>query len=140
MTVMCFLDTNILLYAAKKTRTDAAKREQAAEIIAASDFGISTQVLQEFYVNVTRKGAPPMSAAVALEWIEQLAHYPCAITDHKLIKIAIEKSERFQISYWDSAVLVAAETLDAPIIYTENLNHEQHYGSVQVINPFSHMN
>ena len=42
----------------------------------------------------------------------------------------------FRISYWDAALIAAAERLDAPILYTEDLNHDQLYGSVRVVNPF----
>ncbi len=45
-------------------------------------------------------------------------------------------SERYKISYWDGAILAAAEQLGAPILYTEDLNDGQTYGSVTVINPF----
>jgi predicted nucleic acid-binding protein len=45
-------------------------------------------------------------------------------------------SERFGINYWDAAILAAAERLKAPIVYTEDLNHDQLYGPVRVVNPF----
>jgi predicted nucleic acid-binding protein len=48
----------------------------------------------------------------------------------------IAYSRRYQISYWDGAILAAAERLNAPILYTEDLNHDQTYGSVRVVNPF----
>ncbi|MGA2289630.1 hypothetical protein [Bradyrhizobium sp.] len=55
MTVDCFLDTNVLFYAAMARFTAPAKYERARWIIAETDFGLSGQVLQEFFVNVTRK-------------------------------------------------------------------------------------
>ena len=53
-----------------------------------------------------------------------------------LIKVAIEISWRYRISYWDGAILAAAERLGAEVLYTEDLNHGQAYGTVRVINPF----
>jgi predicted nucleic acid-binding protein len=54
-----------------------------------------------------------------LDWIEQLIVFPCQIIDHRLVRIAIEKSERFGISYWDAAILAAAEALGAETVYSE---------------------
>ncbi len=48
----------------------------------------------------------------------------------------IEASIRHEISYWDGAIIAAAESLGASILYTEDLNHGQHYGSVRAVNPF----
>jgi predicted nucleic acid-binding protein len=53
-----------------------------------------------------------------------------------LIEIAIELSWRYRISYWDGAILAAAERLGAEIVYTEDLSHGQTYGPVRVVNPF----
>ena len=98
MTASVFLDTNVLVYAAVGTGKDAPKRKRALELIESEDFGTSAQVLQEFFVTVVKKAARPLSAAVALEWIEQLASFPCQTIDHQLVRIAIEQSERFGIS------------------------------------------
>jgi predicted nucleic acid-binding protein len=136
MTVECVLDTNVLLYAVSNAQEDAAKRTRVLELIALADFGVSTQVLQEFYVNATRKIRVKLSPSKALEWIEQLAEQPCMITDATLVKRAIELSVTYQVSYWDGAIIAAAEALGASTVYTEDLNHGQQYGSVRVINPF----
>jgi predicted nucleic acid-binding protein len=136
MTVAAFLDTNILIYAASRLKTDARKRRRAVELIATTEFGISAQVLAEFYVTVTRKGAPPMSALTALEWIEQLEIQPCVAVDATIVKRGIEHSATHGISYWDGAIVAAAEALGAPILYSEDLNHGQVYGAVRVVNPF----
>lgn len=62
-------------------------------------------------MTVVRKASRPLSALQALEWIEQLAAFPCQTIDHQLVRIAIGRSERFAISYWDAAILAAAEAL-----------------------------
>ena len=105
-------------------------------MIESADFATSAQVLQEFFVTVVRKAARPLSAEQALDWIEQLIVFPCQIIDHRLVRIAIEKSERFGISYWDAAILAAAEALGAETVYSEDLNAGQRYGQVRVVNPF----
>jgi len=119
------------------TGRDERKRKRALELIALEDFGTSAQVLQEFYVTVVRKAARPLSAAKALEWVEQWLAFPSQAIDHQLVRIAIEHSVRYGISYWDAAILAAAEALGAHTVFSEDLNDGQHYGRVRVVNPFS---
>ncbi len=136
MSVEAFLDTNILVYAAAGGEGEDVKRRQALRLIADYNFGLSAQVLQEFYVTVVRKIDEPLHPADALEWIEQLEAFPCQPIEPSLIKIGVEISQRYQISYWDGAVIAAAEALGAETLFTEDLSHDQKYGSVRVVNPF----
>jgi len=137
MNARVFFDTNVLVYAAVGAGKEEAKRKRALALIESEDFGTSAQVLQEFFVTVVRKASRPLSAAQALEWIEQWVAFPCQRIDHQLVRIAIEQSERFAISYWDAAILAAAEALGAHTVYSEDLNDGQQYGRVRVVNPFS---
>jgi predicted nucleic acid-binding protein len=137
MTAEVFFDTNVLVYAALGTGKDEYKRKRALELIESEDFGTSAQVLQEFFVTVVKKASRPLSAVQALEWIEQWTAFPCQAIDHQLVRVAIEKSERHGISYWDAAILAAAEALGAHTVYCEDLNDGQQYGRVRVVNPFS---
>lgn len=73
----------------------------------------------------------------ALEWIEQWLAFPCQPIDDRLVRIAIEESERSRISYWDAAILAAADSLGATTVYSEDLSHGQSYGAVRVVNPFA---
>jgi predicted nucleic acid-binding protein len=75
---------------------------------------------------------PSEAAAIVLE----LADRPCVVLDLGILHSAIELSQRFKIDYWDAAIIAAAQRLEAPILYTEDLNHGQLYGSVRVVNPF----
>jgi predicted nucleic acid-binding protein len=136
MSVDVFFDTNVLIYAAAGRGKDEVKRQRALELTQSEKFGTSAQVLQEFYVVVTTKIAGRLTAAAALEWIEQWAEFPCQPIDHQLVRIAIELSHRYRISYWDATILAAAEALGAGTVYSEDLNHGQRYGAVNVINPF----
>lgn len=136
MSVECFLDTNILVYAVSSSREDAAKKTKALDLIQTADFGISTQVLQEFYVTVTRKIQKPLAPETAVALLEEYRLFPTAYTDYPLILSAIEHSLRHGISYWDGAIVAAAEALEASVVYTEDLSHGQRYGATWVINPF----
>ncbi len=132
----CFLDTNILFYAAMGRFSDPAKYERARFIIAETHFCVSGQVLQEFFVNVTRKTSAPLSTEAAIAWLDTIHGCPCAAIDHEIVVNAARIAKRYMTSYWDAALIAAAERQSAPILYTEDLNHDQSYGSVRVINPF----
>jgi len=93
-------------------------------------------VLAEFYVNVTRKVHLRLLPAQIDEWFELLGRYPIAAVDAMLVQRGILFARRYRIDYFDAALVAAAERLEAPILYTEDLNHGQLYGSVRVMNPF----
>lgn len=132
----CFLDTNVLIYAATGRQDDPLKFRVAAQLVQNELFGISGQVLAEFYVNVVTKPAVPLSPSEAARWIDLLCNYPVAAVDDVLVRQGVAYAQKFRIRYWDAAIIAAAERLEAPILYTEDLNHGQLYGSVRVINPF----
>jgi len=138
MAVDAFLDTNVLVYSVSQLREDRGKRDRA-EALLKLPFGISAQILQEFYVTVTRKIKKPLTPDVALEWVEQLEQQPCVPVDAILVKNGIVMAERYNISYWDGAIIAAAEALGAQTLFTEDLNHGQMYGSVRIENPFRHI-
>jgi predicted nucleic acid-binding protein len=136
MSVECFLDTNILVYAVSSAEDEKAKSARALALVQQSDFGLSAQVLQEFYVTVTRKMRKPLKPELAVALMDEYRVFPMVATDYPLIVAAVELSLRFGISYWDGAILAAAQAIEAPVLYTEDLNHGQQYGSVRVVNPF----
>lgn len=136
MSARAFLDTNILVYAAAGSNDEEAKQRRAFELIESEDFGTSAQVLQEFFVTVVKKSAHRLSVAEAMEWIEQLVAFPCQAVDHRLVQLGIERAQRYRLSYWDGAIIAAAEALGTDTIYSEDLNHGQRYGNVRVVNPF----
>ena len=136
MSVECLLDTNVLVYAVSALEEDAEKKARALQLIGSTEFGLSTQILQEFYVTVTHKIRKPLPADLAVAMLDQYRHFPTAHTDYPLVLTAIDYSLRYKISYWDGAILAAAEALEAKVVYTEDLAHGQSYGPVQVLNPF----
>ena len=136
MTPEYFLDTNVVLYAAAGARHEPRKAPKALELIARGPFGTSGQVLAEFYFNATERAKVPLLPLMALEWVERLSLQPCAAIDSTLVRNGIAISARYRISYWDGAIVAAAETLGIQTLYSEDLNHGQLYGSVRAINPF----
>jgi predicted nucleic acid-binding protein len=68
--------------------------------------------------------------------MEQLDGRPCISVDPDLVKLAAAISIRYRISYWDGAILAAAEALAAEVVYSEDLQHNQTFRAVRVENPF----
>ena len=138
MRIECFLDTNVLIYAAMGRLDEPRKFDVASALVDSKDFGLSGQVLAEFCVNAMaqRKGRTPLTETELDLWMGLLGDYPIQPVDAGLVQTGLAYSRRFRISYWDAALIAAAERLDAPILYTEDLNHNQLYGSVRVVNPF----
>ena len=136
MSVDCFLDTNVLGYAFSNLPADAPKRASAEKIMLQHRYGISVQVLQELYVVLTRKAQIQMPATHAQTVIMNFQGTPCVVLDSALVLAGIAISIRYQTSYWDGAIIAAAERLHAPVLYSEDLADGQRYGAVTVVNPF----
>ena len=134
---MRFVDTNILIYAISPDPTEAAKQRIALEILVAEELTVSVQVLQEFYYQTTRESRrDAISHGNALAFIESIGHIRVQDLTLEVFRKGVSISHRFLISYWDGAILAAAKVAGCIEIYSEDLNHEQDYGGILVINPF----
>ena len=129
-----FLDTNILLYCLDRSNED--KRQIAISLVRrhVADIAISVQVLQEFYVNATRKlGLTPSDAR---SQVELWSNRRVTQISSKLVLSAIDSSERYRISFWDALIVESAVLADANILYTEDLSQGQVIRGVKIVNPF----
>lgn len=134
---MRFVDTNVLLYAATGAGVERAKAEIATDIMSGSDLVFSVQVLQEFFVQATRATRPDrVTAERAQEVVMSLLRFPTAVITPQLMMGAIATSQRYQISYWDAAIIEAARSLRCDVVLSEDLREGQDYGGVRVENPF----
>lgn len=136
MSVEAFLDSNILLYAASKDPKEAEKSARAARLIADTNFGVSLQVAQEFYHHARIKARLAITTAQAETIITLLLARSIVMTDPDLFTRARQLCERYQLRYWDAAIVAAAVRLQAPVLYSEDLSDGQDYGGVRVVNPF----
>jgi len=138
MTVKTFVDTNILVYAYDRGAGD--RHEKALSLIEQlwqkGNGTLSTQVLQEFYVNVRRKAQQPVTAEQARSLISDYLAWDPIINDGAAMLEAIDLEKRYQLSFWDSLIIAAAQKGGASIICSEDFNHGQKFGSVEVLNPF----
>jgi predicted nucleic acid-binding protein len=132
-----FADTNVLLYAISRDADEREKAERANELLGARDIALSTQVLQEFYVQATRESrSDRLTHAQACRLVESFLRFPVAAVTSRVVLAAMTTSERFRISYWDAAILEAARALGCDLVLSEDLAHGQDYGGVSVENPF----
>ncbi|MFZ4820095.1 MAG: PIN domain-containing protein [Limisphaerales bacterium] len=136
MSVEAFVDTNVVLYAASKDPADAAKAEIAGRLLTEVRFGISLQVAQEFYHCARVKARLGISQTEGERLVGLLLLRPFVPTDVSLFSDARVLADRFQLRYWDAAIVAAARRLGAPTLFSEDLNHGQNYDGVQVVNPF----
>jgi len=137
MAVSHCLDTNVLVYAFSNAGRDAVKARIAREWINREDWGVTVQILQEFYVNDIR--APhQIGHDEAIAMIEEIASSrPVIGTDLALMRLALQIKRRYGIAYWDAAVIAGARRLGAAVLVSEDLSHGQDYGGVRVLNPFA---
>ena len=138
MTDKVFVDTNILVYAHD---LDAGnKHDQAAEIVSqvweSRNGVLSTQVLQEFYVTLTRKVSSTLSKLEARKLLQKYSHWHVVLTDPSIIIQASEIEESNNISFWDALIVSAAYSQNVPTILTEDLNHGQIIEGIFIENPF----
>ena len=136
MSVEAFFDSNIFLYAASKDPKDRSKAGVAARLMTEINFGISLQVAQEFYHNVRIKARLGISQQEGEHIVSLLLRRPIVITDVALFAEARRIATRFELRYWDAAIVAAAQRLGTATLYSEDLSDGQDFDGVKVVNPF----
>ena len=133
-----FVYTNILVYA--EDRDAGRKHDIARDLIVglwnSREGVLSIQVLQEFYVTVTRKLRKPMSAARAAEVVEEYLTWTMVENTKPLLRAALALQEKARLSFWDALVVQAALDSGCENLFTEDLNAGQRFGALTVVNPF----
>jgi len=131
-----FLDTNILVYSLDKKEDEKHHKARAIlkDLVEHHQPVLSTQVIKEFYVVSTKK--LKVDPLIVKNIIHNFQHMEIVNNDIALIEQAIDISLLFQLSFWDSLIVAAAEKANCELIYSEDLNHGQSYRGVLVQNPF----
>lgn len=133
-----FFDTNILVYAVD--RDAGAKRDVSLELLAR--FGrlgrvhLSFQVLQEFFVVVTRKLARPLEPADARAMLGDLSEFPTVRMDRELLLAAADRHLRDKISFWDAMIVEAARKGGCDVLFSEDLQAGRIFDGLRVVNPY----
>ena len=134
---MRFVDTNVLLYSVSTHPAEADKAAAAVDVLAAEDLCLSVQVLQEFYVQSTRvTRSDPLSHDDAVAFIDTWQRFRVQDMSVALMGQALVAAKRWQVSYWDAAIIEAARMLDCDELMTEDLNAGQVFDGVTVVDPF----
>lgn len=133
---MVFFDTNIFLYVVSAAEADQEKKRVAESLIASHEFGLSVQVIQEFMDAASKKKHLGLLPQEIEEMVASMVKNPVLETSITLAREAFRLKLRFQIAYWDAAIIAAARELGCDTLYSEDLNHGQDYGGVVVKNPF----
>lgn len=133
-----FVDTNVLLYAYdrgkphKQTKAVALLKKLWQE----GSGALSVQVLQEFYVNVTRKLPQPLKTKEAEAVVTDYGAWKVYAPRFVDVIKAIQLQQIHPLSFWDAMIVHSARTLGCHILWSEDLNSGQRFGSLEVRNPF----
>lgn len=138
MSGRAFVDTNVLIYAHDR---DAGQKCETAktvlrELWSEREGVLSMQVLQEFYVNVTRKIASPLAKATARAIVESYRSW-CIQTTVEEIATAFRIEDEAQLGFWDALIIASASKSGAARLISEDLNAGQTMLGVRVENPFA---
>jgi len=133
-----FVDTNILVYAHD---LDAGnKHEVAAKLISqlwkSKNGVLSTQVLQECYVTLTKKVVQPLGKVAVRRLLQSYFSWEIAVNDLQTIMQASEIEEAHKLSFCDALIVAAASSQNVAVILTEDLNHGQLIEGILIQNPF----
>lgn len=137
MSAIVFVDTNILVYA--HDADAGVKRDRAIGKLRQlweDDTGrLSVQVLQEFYVNATRKLATRVARSTAREIVSAYGAWVREPTTAETVLRATDIAELVQISFRDALIVAAAEQVGAEQLLSEDLNDGQEIAGVRIVNP-----
>ena len=133
-----FVDTNVFVYAFDK---GSSPKKRVAErlinqLMEEDRLRVSTQVLQELFVTLTRKVSQPCSRGEALAVLDDLTAWPLMVIDFAAIRAAVGLADQAKLSFWDALVVVAAARTGAAVLYTEDLNDGEEILGVRICNPF----
>lgn len=131
-----FFDTNIFVHSLSKVPTDKRKRELAISLISESEVHLSLQVVHEFIHTCLRKKPIGRDSEALARSALRMLEFPRVQPMPDMIFAALEIHNRHGISYWDAAILAAAQELAGDTLHTEDLNSAQIDGTVRVVNPF----
>jgi predicted nucleic acid-binding protein len=136
MSARSFFDTNVLIYADDKAAP--AKQRRALELVAehrrAGTGVVSLQVLQEYFVTVTRK--LKVDARIARRKVELLAEFDVATPEIADILAAIDLHRLHGMSFWDALVLRSAQQSGCSVLLTEDMRDAREMDGVRIVNPF----
>lgn len=133
-----FLDTNIMVYAYDTSAGEkhALAKEIVSKLWATATGVLSTQVLQEFFVSVTKKVPKPLEVALEKKIVRDFLKWEVVINDGESVLDAIDIHKKYHYSFWDSLIVEAALKSRCDVLYSEDLSHNQVVEVITIENPF----
>ncbi len=133
-----FLDTDILLYSISDDPRERGKRDVAVGLLEQDGNALSVQVLQEFYVQATRATRPhplphEIAGGLVRTWLQRFAVQDITAS---ILDAALDVRESFGLSYWDAAIVAAAQALGCRELVSEDMAHGREIRGVRIVNPF----
>jgi len=138
MTAKAFFDTNILVYAYYQNEIEKGliAKKLIREYGAHGDLVLSTQVLQEFYVTVTKVGSHNLDKNEAREVVNDFAEFPLVQVNKDIIIRAMKRHQSKVFSFWDSLIVEAALQAGCSILISEDMQDGFIIDAMQIQNPF----
>lgn len=136
-----FVDTKVLVYARDASEPDKQQRAAAwmAHLWGTRTGRTSVQVLNEYYVTVTRKLSPGLDRSIARDDVRDLGAWWPTATDQATMTTAWDLEDRYSLSWWDSLIVASAIALGCDRLLTEDLQDGQEFGGLVVTDPFGHL-
>ena len=135
-----FVDTNVLVYAHNRRdeRRHPVARDLLTRLTEDGTGAVNIQVLQEWVNVVTRRVPVPLTLDESARVIEDFDSAGWRIIFPQVGDVieALAMMPRWQLSWWDALIVIAAQVAGASVLWTEDLNHGQKFGSVTIQNPF----
>jgi predicted nucleic acid-binding protein len=134
-----FFDTNVFVYlfdADAPAKQDNA-RKLVAELGRAGQIALSPQVLQEFYVTVTRKLARPLAPPAARAAVTHLSTFAMIAVDGSTVLRAVHLHQTASLSFWDALIVQAALEGNCKTLYSEDLQAGRSFGGLEIENPLA---
>ena len=138
MTAKVFVDTNVLVYSrdASEAQKQKLSMEWMAHLWRTRTGKLSYQILQEFYLTVTAKLQPGLDPENARRDVRSLLAWEPIVINEQVLENAWLVQDSYQLSWWDALVVSAAQIGDCRYLLTEDLQEDQKFGSLRVVNPF----
>ena len=138
MTAKVFVDTNVLVYSRDASEPSKQGRAMAwmSHLWGTRTGRLSFQVLQEFYSTVTQKLDPGLDVETARRDVRLFLSWQPIAVDARVIERAWHLQDRHSLSWWDALIIAAAHLTDCRYLLTEDLQADQRYGDIRVIDPF----
>ncbi|MGA2350213.1 MAG: PIN domain-containing protein [Terracidiphilus sp.] len=134
-----FLDTNIFVYSFDQSSHEKSQKsaQLIREALTTHKGIISYQVVQEFFNVALRRFSQPMKAADCEQYLGTVFRPLLGVhSSPALYAEGLNLHAHGGLSWYDALIVAAAMQAQCDLLYTEDLQHGQRFGNLQIRNPF----